>query len=326
MKPSNQAVTKNILTKVQARKVLENYKNYVGTALIVSALFGIYLLATDKSLWLLAVSHAYGLVGIASIDLILGLVILLVRSNKLLIPSAGWAILTILLQLGDIATAPQYKMTPAYFARYLFGLWAYDCLLIVQGVIVFLALSTRSYQKMVAKKKVLSFFDMGLKNSRRDFMQIGGTIAALFAVAGVLGALTVLTSPKPEASASSSNSQTGQGTSSNLPSGAVANVNDLKIGTPVYFDYPSPGYPNILMKKSDGTVQAMSMLCTHVCCQCEYYAPSNEIYCPCHGSVFDASGNVIRGPAPVRLPEVQLNIDSSGNIFPVKMLSHSACV
>ncbi|MDG6998102.1 MAG: hypothetical protein JRN15_03200 [Nitrososphaerota archaeon] len=55
------------------------------------------------------------------------------------IPSAGWAILTILLQLGDIATAPQYKMTSAYFAHYLFGLWAYDCLL-VQGVIVFLAL------------------------------------------------------------------------------------------------------------------------------------------------------------------------------------------
>ena len=131
--------------------MLENYKNYIGIALVVSAAFGIYLLATDKSLWLLAVSHAYGLVGIASIDLILGLSILLARSNKLLIPSAGWAILTILLQLGDIATAPQYKMTSAYFARYLFGLWAYDGLLTVQGAIIFLALSTRSYQKMVAK-------------------------------------------------------------------------------------------------------------------------------------------------------------------------------
>ncbi|MDG6998104.1 MAG: hypothetical protein JRN15_03210 [Nitrososphaerota archaeon] len=42
--------------------------------------------------------------------------------------------------------------------------------------------------------------------------------------------------------------------------------------------------------------------------------------------MFDAGGNVIRGPAPNRLPEVQLNIDSSGNIFPVKMLGDSACV
>lgn len=326
MKPASQPVAKSSLTKVQARRVLEDYKNYIGTALVVSAAFGIYLLSTDKSLWLLAVSHAYGLVGIASIDLILGLTIVFVRSNKLLIPSAGWAILTILLQVGDIATAPQYKMTPAYFAHYLFGLWAYDGLLVAQGVIVFLALSTRSYQKMVAKKKVLTFFDMGLKNSRRDFIQISSTIAALFGIAGVLGALTVLTSPKQDSAATTSGSQSGQGPASNLPSGAVANINDLKVGTPAYFDYPSPGYPNMLMKKSDGTVQALSMLCTHVCCQCQYYSPANEIYCPCHGSIFDANGNVLRGPASVRLPEVQLNIDSSGNIFPVKLLSHSACV
>ena len=157
-------------------------------------------------------------------------------------------------------------------------------------------------------------------------MQIGGTIAALFGIAGVLGALTVLTSPKQDTAATVSGSQSAQGPTSNLPSGAIANVNDLKVGTPVYFDYPSAGYPNMLMKKSDGTLLAMSMLCTHVCCQCQYYAPSNEIYCPCHGSIYDANGNVLRGPASVRLPEVQLNVDSSGNIFPVKLLSHSACV
>lgn len=325
MKTSNQRATKNSITKVQARKVLEDYKNYVGCALIVSAAFGIYLLSTDKSLWLLAVSHAYGLVGIASIDIILGLLILFVRTGKLLTPAAGWAILTVLLQLGDIATAPEYKMTPAYFAHYLFGLWPYDCLLIVQGVIVFLSLSSRSYQRMIAKKKVLTFFDMGLKNSRRDFIQIGGTIMALFSIAGVLGALTVLTSPKTSSSETPASSN-GQGTTSNLPQGAVANINDLKVGSPVYFDFPSPGYPNILMKKSDGTVQAMSMLCTHVCCQCQYYAPSNEIYCPCHGSVFNANGSVLRGPAQAALPAVEVSIDSNGNIFPVKMLSHSACV
>lgn len=104
---------------------------------------------------------------------------------------------------------------------------------------------------------------MGLRNSRRDFIQIGGTIAALFGIAGVSGALTVLTSPKSVASTPSS--QTCQGSIGNLPLGAVANVTDLEVGTPVYFDYTSAGYANVLMKKSDGTVQAMSMLCTHVC-------------------------------------------------------------
>jgi arsenite oxidase small subunit len=317
---------KNPITKAQARKVLGNFRKYTATALALSSAFGIYLLATDKSLWLLAISHAYGLVGIVAIDLVLGVVLAASGSNKLFMPAAGWAILTILLQLGDIATAPQYKMTPTYFAHYLFGLWAYDGLLVAQGVIVFLAFSTRSYERMVAKKKVLTFFDMGLRNSRRDFLQIGGTIGALFLIAGVLGVLTVFSSPD----SSSQNSPTGGSgtgqTVSNLPSGAVANVSQLNAGSPLYFDYPQAGYPNILMKKSDGTVVALSMLCTHVCCQCGYDNVANEIYCPCHGSLFDQNGNVLRGPAVSPLPSVELRIDSSGNVFPVKLNSHSACV
>ena len=330
---------KKPLTRVQARRVLENFRRYTALVLIVSASFGIYLLVTDKSLWLLAVSHAYGLLGIVSLDLILSLVILVSNSNKLFVPAAGWAVLTILLQIGDIATAPQYKMTPLYFAHYLFGLWAYDGLLIAQAIIVYVGLASRQYERMVAKKKVMTFFDMGLKNSRRDFLQIGGTIAALFLVAGVLGALDVLTSPR----GSASSTQPIQG-ESNLPTGAVANVSQLQAGSPLYFDYPSSGSnlaspavaninqlqyggnPNILMKRSDGTIFAMSMLCTHVCCQCEYASQYNEILCPCHGSVFDQNGKVLRGPAPIPLPTVELNIDSSGNIFPVKMNSHSACV
>ena len=151
--------------------------------------------------------------------------------------------------------------------------------------------------------------------------------------------MDVLTSPP----GSASSTQPIQG-ESNLPTGAVANVSQLQAGSPLYFDYPSSGSnlaspavaninqlqyggnPNILMKRSDGTIFAMSMLCTHVCCQCEYASQYNEILCPCHGSVFDQNGKVLRGPAPIPLPTVEMNIDSSGNIFPVKMNSHSACV
>ena len=330
---------KKPLTKTQARKVLQNFRRYTALVLIASASFGIFLLVTDKSLWLLAVSHAYGLLGIVSVDLILGLVILVSKTNKMFVPASGWAILTILLQIGDIATAPQYKMTPLYFAHYLFGLWAYDGLLVAQAIIVYVGLTSRRYERMVAKKKVLTFFDMGLKNSRRDFLQISGTIGALFLIAGVLGGLDILTSPR----GSTSNTQPGQG-QTNLPTGAVANVSQLQAGSPLYFDYPTSGSnlpspavanlnqlqyggnPNILMKRSDGTIFAMSMLCTHVCCQCEYASQYNEIFCPCHGSVFDQNGSVLRGPAPIPLPTVELNIDTSGNIFPVKMNSHSACV
>ena len=140
-------------SKTQARRVLKNYKRYVGIALIASSFLGAFLLATDKSLWLLAVSHAYGLGAICFIDLILGISILVSDSNKLLIPSGGWAALTILLQIGDIATASQYKMTMVYFARYLFGLWAFDGLLIAQGMIIAMVLSSNRTKRCWQRRK-----------------------------------------------------------------------------------------------------------------------------------------------------------------------------
>lgn len=315
------------ISKQEARRALSNFRRYVGAALLSSFGLGAYLLGTDKSLWLLATSHAYGLTVICVVDLLLGVLLLLTDWNKLLLPSGAWALLTLLLQIGDIFTAPQYKMTMGYFARYLFGLWAFDGLLIAQGLILVVVLSGRSYQKTLAKKKVLTYFDMGLNRSRRDFVQIGGTIGAFFLLAGILGAWSVLSTPKQSVSqAQSGGRAVSSQTSNTLPSGAIANTNQLSVGSPVYFDYPSSGYPNILMKKSDGTVNAMSMLCTHVCCQCEYSGSSNEILCPCHGSVFDQNGKVLRGPAQQPLPSVELSIDSNGNIFPVKMNAHSACV
>jgi hypothetical protein len=242
-------ITEQKMSKVLARRSLANLKRYIGISLLASFALGAFMLGTDKSLWLLAVSHAYGLIAISLIDLVLGISLLISNSNRLLIPSGGWAFLTILLQIGDITTAPQYKMTMAYFARYLFGLWAFDALLITQGVIFAAVLYSRSYQKMLAKKKALTYFDMGLNRSRRDFVQIGGAIGALFLIAGILGAWGILSSPKPSASQAQSSGQTqsggqsrssGQG-SSTLPTGAVANLKQLSVGSPVYFDYPSSG-------------------------------------------------------------------------------------
>jgi cytochrome b6-f complex iron-sulfur subunit len=321
-RPKQEQQQKAALSKSEANKKLDYFQRYIGSALIASAAFGIYLLATDKSLWLLAVSHAYGLLAICAIDIVLGGANLLLSSRKVILPSYGWAILTILLQLGDIGTAPQYKMTPEYFASYLFHLWAYDGLLLVQGAIIVIGLSARRYQKIVVRKKHLTYFDMGFKKSRRDFLQITGAIGALLAITAALGAWAALsTSPitlPPNNGGTSSQT-------SNLPSGAIANTKDLQVNTPVYFEYPSSGYPNMLLKKADGSMEALSMLCTHTCCQCQYDSSTTDIYCPCHGSIFDQNGSVLRGPAPTNLPSIQLSIDSNGNIFPVKVVGSSPC-
>lgn len=43
--------------------------------------------------------------------------------------------------------------------------------------------------------------------------------------------------------------------------------------------------------------------CTHLgCVPLSHQGPFNGWFCPCHGSVFDTSGRVRRGPAPNNLP------------------------
>jgi len=324
-----QPVPKNseLISRAEAIKRFDRSQEIVGISLIASTAFGAYLLATDKSLWLLAVSHAYGLVAICVIDVILA-VANFVHLRKIVLPTLGWAALTILLQVGDIATASAYKLTVQYFAQYLFSLWAYDAILLMQGVMITAVLAGRQYQNMAVKKKrAVSYFDMGLKSTRRDFLQIGGTIGIFLAIAAALG---VWSSMSPSQQSPGSNNLAGGSSGSTatriLPSGAIANVSDLQVGVPQYFDYPSSGYTNMLMKRSNGAVYALSILCTHVCCQCQYDSSTTELYCPCHGSVFDVNGNVLGGPASVKLPSIQLNVDSGGNIFPVKVVGSGPCV
>lgn len=310
------------LSKSKARESFNSYQRMIGVIFIASALFGIYLLSTDLSLWILAVSHAYGLIVICVIDVALAIAnFLLIR--KVLIPSMFWAGLTLILQLGDILTAPQYKMTMLYFATYLFGLWAFDALVISQLLVMALALFSRRYAKYVATKKKITYFDMGLKNSRRDFIQIMGVIVGLVALTGVLGALDVISTSGNQ---STSNSNTTATDTNTLPSGAIVNVSSLEVGKPTYFDYPSAGYPSMLLKKSNGTLIAISLLCTHACCECNYQTNTATFFCPCHGSIFDQNGNVTQGPASVPLPLIELNVDGNGNVFPVKFKSSSPCL
>jgi Rieske Fe-S protein len=42
---------------------------------------------------------------------------------------------------------------------------------------------------------------------------------------------------------------------------------------------------------------ALWSTCTHGACALEWQAESLQAWCPCHGSLFDATGTVVRGPA-----------------------------
>jgi cytochrome b6-f complex iron-sulfur subunit len=63
-----------------------------------------------------------------------------------------------------------------------------------------------------------------------------------------------------------------------------------------------------------GRIVALSAVCTHQGCTVEWDADDGVIQCPCHGSQFDTSGKVIRGPAPAPLFAVTVQV-KDGEIY-----------
>jgi arsenite oxidase small subunit len=309
---------------------LKRTRALVGSSFIVSAAAGIVLLVTDGSLWRLAVSHAYGLAAMCAISLAMGVASFMgVRRLYSLAPV--WALGVIILQLGDLVTAPAYNMTIPYFASYLFGLPAFDVLLASQ-VAAFVLYIRGPRPKMQVRKG--AYFEAAAKSDRRDFMRIVGSIGIFFVLTIVL-AVVDLTAAQPSGNNSRGSSQGGSQSSSTQgsttsgggsTSGAVANISDLQVGTPFTFNYPDSKHPNALFKMADGSVQAYSLHCTHVCCTVQYDTGSKVFHCPCHGSVFDSSGQVVQGPATYPLPKITLQVDSSGGITPTGVSGTSPCL
>ena len=63
-----------------------------------------------------------------------------------------------------------------------------------------------------------------------------------------------------------------------------------------------------------GGIYAMSLVCTHQGCDiaASGSVSFNLIECGCHGSQFNAQGNVLRGPAAAPLPHLLVSADAAG--------------
>jgi Rieske Fe-S protein len=93
-----------------------------------------------------------------------------------------------------------------------------------------------------------------------------------------------------------------------VPSGpfAAGNVKDLAVGSVRVVQY-------FAIARDEGGVYAMSALCTHAGCP-TVAMPPGDLYCPCHGSLFDKNGGVLRGPAHASLPHYEVDIAGDGAI------------
>jgi cytochrome b6-f complex iron-sulfur subunit len=53
----------------------------------------------------------------------------------------------------------------------------------------------------------------------------------------------------------------------------------------------------IVIRSGESSYIALSKVCTHQGCTVTYNHANSQLPCPCHGSVFSATGSVVNGPA-----------------------------
>lgn len=110
------------------------------------------------------------------------------------------------------------------------------------------------------------------------------------------------------------------------PSNRLANVADLVVNEPMDIAYPDADSPGILLKLGqpveggvgpDGDIVAYSVLCPHKGWMLSYNAADKTLNCPGHYSRFDceAGGQQTWGHATQNLPQFELRVDGSGDIF-----------
>ena len=68
-----------------------------------------------------------------------------------------------------------------------------------------------------------------------------------------------------------------------------------KPGTPIRVK--GPNRLALVWRDASGAVRATSIECTHIGCDVEVATGGTHLYCPCHGSEYEGSGVVRKGPA-----------------------------
>lgn len=124
-----------------------------------------------------------------------------------------------------------------------------------------------------------------LKLARNGFLYLSGTLA----LGGLLRFLDYEPNPAPQ-------TEFDLGPASNYPLGSRTLLSDP---------------PAVLLHAESG-FSALSLVCTHLGCTLNDQA--NGFVCPCHGSTFDADGNVTHRPADKPLHYLRVELSDDGNL------------
>lgn len=77
------------------------------------------------------------------------------------------------------------------------------------------------------------------------------------------------------------------------------------------------GDPTYIVVKSDAALESygINAVCTHLGCVVPWNGGENRFICPCHGSQYDNTGKVVRGPAPLSLALAHAEVTDDKVVF-----------
>ena len=103
---------------------------------------------------------------------------------------------------------------------------------------------------------------------------------------------------------------TSGGTSSGGPQAAhvLVPTAQVPVGGAVQVSLPSSGDPAFVLQLQPGTFTAFDAVCPHQACTVSFVSAADGFACPCHGSRFDAHGQLLAGPAPHGLTPVPVSV------------------
>jgi Rieske Fe-S protein len=85
---------------------------------------------------------------------------------------------------------------------------------------------------------------------------------------------------------------------------------DIPVNVPVFLAEESV----FVFRDRNHGFAACTATCTHLGCTVQWSPGDRRFYCPCHGSIYDASGKVLAGPAPRPLDWFEVRLSKDGQI------------
>ena len=84
-----------------------------------------------------------------------------------------------------------------------------------------------------------------------------------------------------------------------------------QIQVPFSQNKPVSFFDNYIVINQNHIIKVFSAHCTHLGCKINE-TENNRLICPCHGSEYDFSGKVVKGPAYKNLKQVPFKLASDG--------------